>query len=78
VWLDATFHKIRELDRVVSVATVVAIGCTDEGARRVLGVDCGPPEDEAFWMWFLRSLVKRGLKASAWSCPTRTRVSRRR
>ena len=26
VWLDATFHKIREAGRVVSVATVVAIG----------------------------------------------------
>ena len=62
VWLDATFHKVRELDRVVSIATVVAIGCTNQGERRVLGVDCGPSEDEAFWTKFLRSLVKRGLR----------------
>ncbi len=61
VWLDATFHKVRELDRVVSVATVVAIGCTADGERRVLGVDCGPAEDEVFWTAFLRSLVRRGL-----------------
>ncbi len=60
--LDATFHKVRELDRVVSVACVVAVGVTTEGERRVLGVDCGPSEDEAFWTRFLRSLVKRGLK----------------
>jgi putative transposase len=62
VILDATFHKVRELDRVVSVACVVAVGVTTEGERRVLGVDCGPSEDEAFWTRFLRSLVKRGLK----------------
>ena len=60
--LAATFHKVRELDRVVSVACVVSVGVTTEGERRVLGVDCGPSEDEAFWTRFLRSLVKRGLK----------------
>jgi putative transposase len=62
VWLDATFHKIRDLGRVVSVATVVAVGVSGTGERQVLGVDCGPSEDEAFWTRFLRSLVKRGLK----------------
>jgi putative transposase len=62
VWLDATFHKVRELGRVVSVATVVAVGVTTTGERQVLGVDCGPSEDEAFWTRFLRALVKRGLR----------------
>ena len=62
VILDATFHKVRELDRVVSVACVVAVGVTVTGERRVLGVDCGPSEDEAFWTRFLRDLVRRGLK----------------
>ena len=62
VILDATFHKVREFDRVVSVACVVAVGVTTEGERRVLVVDCGPSEDEAFWTRFLRDLVKRGLK----------------
>jgi transposase-like protein len=62
VILDATFHKIREVDRVVSVACVVAVGVTTQGERRVLGVDCGPSEDEAFWTRFLRGLVRRGLK----------------
>jgi putative transposase len=61
VILDATFHKVRELDRVAAVACVVAVGVTSAGERRVLGVDCGPSEDEAFWTRFLRSLVKRGL-----------------
>jgi putative transposase len=63
VWLDATFHKIRSAGRVSSVATVVAIGVCDTGERRILGADTGPSEDHGFWVGFLRSLVKRGLRA---------------
>ena len=62
VWLDATFHKVRELGRVVSVATVVAVGVSDDGQRHVLGCETGPSEDHVFWTRFLRDLVKRGLK----------------
>ena len=62
VWLDATFHKVRETGRVISVATVVAIGVTITGERTVLGAATGPSEDHQFWTSFLRSLVKRGLK----------------
>ena len=67
VWLDATYHKVRENvgddnERVLSVATVVAVGVTTTGERTVLGVDCGPSEDHVFWTHFLRGLVKRGLK----------------
>ena len=47
--------------RVISQATVVAVGVTSDGERQVLGVDVGPSEDRAFWTAFLRSLVKRGL-----------------
>jgi len=61
VWLDATYHKVRVDGRVVSQATVVAIGVTMEGERQVLGIDVGASEDRAFWTAFLRSLVKRGL-----------------
>lgn len=62
VWLDATFHKIREGGRVIQVATVVAVGVSEAGHRSVLGVETGPSEDHAFWTSFLRSLVRRGLK----------------
>ena len=62
LWLDATYHKVREDGRVQSMATVVAIGVTATGERQVLGVDVGPSEDRAFWTAFLRSLVKRGLQ----------------
>jgi transposase-like protein len=61
LWVDATYHKVRVDGRVVSQATVVAIGVTTNGDRQVLGLDVGPSEDRAFWTAFLRSLVKRGL-----------------
>jgi transposase-like protein len=62
LWLDATFHKVREAGRVISVATVVAVGVTAFGERTVLGAATGPSEDHQFWVAFLRQLVKRGLK----------------
>jgi putative transposase len=61
LWVDATYQKVRVDGRVVSQATVVAVGITGDGDRQVLGVDVGPSEDRAFWTAFLRSLVKRGL-----------------
>ena len=61
LWVDATYHKVRVDGRVISQATVVAVGVTSDGTRQVLGLDVGPSEDRAFWTAFLRSLVKRGL-----------------
>ena len=61
VWLDATFVKVRENSRVVSMAVVIAIGVKATGEREVLGLDVGHSEDGAFWTQFLRGLVARGL-----------------
>ncbi len=61
VWLDATYLKVRQDGRVVSMAVVIAIGVRGTGEREVLGLDVGPSEDGAFWLQFLRSLVVRGL-----------------
>jgi putative transposase len=61
VWLDATYLKVRQDGRVVSMAVVIAIGVNGDGQREVLGLDVGPSEDGAFWLAFLRSLVARGL-----------------
>jgi putative transposase len=61
VWLDATYLKVRQDGRVVSMAVVIAIGVNDQGRREVLGLDVGPSEEEAFWQQFLRGLVERGL-----------------
>src|SRR5688572_11850901 len=61
VWLDATFVKVRDDGRVVSMAIVVAVGVDASGQREVLGLDVGPSEDGQFWLRFLRDLVARGL-----------------
>src|SRR5262245_5569475 len=60
LWLDATFVKVRQTGRVVSMAVVIAVGVTATGEREVLGVDLGPSEDGAFWLKFLRALVASG------------------
>ena len=62
VWLDAKYLKVREGDRVVSMALVVAIGVRSTGEREILGCDIGLSEDAPFWTEFLRSLKRRGLK----------------
>jgi transposase-like protein len=61
VWVDATHHKVRQAGRVVSQATVVAVGVRDTGEKRVLGLMPGAAETEAFWLKFCRSLLRRGL-----------------
>jgi putative transposase len=61
VWLDATFVKVRQAGKVVSMAVVIAVSVRLSGEREVLGLDVGPSEDGAFWLQFLRSLVARGL-----------------
>ena len=62
MWIDATYLKVREAGRIVSVATIVAVGVNTDGRREVLGVATGPSEAEPFWKAFLRSLADRGLR----------------
>jgi putative transposase len=59
--LDATFEKVRENGRVISMAVLIATGVKASGEREVVGVDVGPAEDLEFWRAFLRQLVSRGL-----------------
>jgi len=61
MWLKATYLKVREDGRVVSMVLVVAIGVRRDGEREVLGPDVGPSEEASFWQAFLRRLVERGL-----------------
>ena len=61
LWLDATYVKVREIGRIVSVAVTVAVAVNDQGRREVLGMAIGASEAETFWTDFLRSLTRRGL-----------------
>ena len=62
LWLDATYVKVRQTGRIVSVAVTVAVAVNDQGRREVLGVAIGASEAETFWTEFLRSLARRGLR----------------
>src|SRR6476660_4159913 len=59
LWLDATYLKVREGGRIVSVAAIVAVAVDTEGRREIVGLHIGPSEAEVFWTDFLRDLVKR-------------------
>jgi putative transposase len=62
LWVDATYLKVRNNGRIVSVAVIVAVGVNSDGRREVLGMDVGPSEAETFWTDFLRKLRRRGLR----------------
>jgi transposase-like protein len=61
-WIGATYMKVRQNGRIVSVAVIVAVGVNSDGRREVLGMDIGPSEAETFWTAFLRKLARRGLR----------------
>jgi transposase-like protein len=62
LWLDATYVKVREAGRIVSVAVIIATAVNTDGRREVLGMSIGASEAETFWTEFLRGLARRGLR----------------
>ena len=62
MWLDATYVKARRDHHIVSVAVIIAVGVNTDGRREVLGMTVGHSEAEPFWVEFLRSLARRGLR----------------
>ena len=61
LWIDATYVKVRQNGRIVSVAVTIAVAVNTDGRREVLGMDIGASEAETFWTEFLRKLKRRGL-----------------
>ncbi len=62
LWLDATYLKVREGGRIVSVAAIIAVAVSTEGKREIVGLGLGPSEAEPFWSTFLKGLLRRGLR----------------
>jgi transposase-like protein len=62
LWLDATYVKLREGGRIVSMAVIVAVAVNTDGRREILGIAVMPSEAETLWADFLRSLTRRGLR----------------
>lgn len=63
VWVDAVYEKVREDERVESMAVVIATGVNLQGRREVLGLDVIPTESEEGWTQFFKGLKERGLQA---------------
>ena len=42
LWLDATYLKVRENGRIVSVAAIIATAVNGEGRREIIGLGLGP------------------------------------
>src|SRR3546814_9377042 len=59
---------VRRDHHIVSVAVILgssprtAVGVNTDGRREVLGMTVGHSEAEPFWVEFLRSLARRGLR----------------
>jgi putative transposase len=62
LWLDALYLKVRQDHRILNQALIVAIAVRETGDREIVGFSLGASEEYAFWLDFLRSLVRRGLK----------------
>jgi transposase-like protein len=62
LWIDATYVKVRQNGRIISVAVIIAVGVNSDGRREVLGMEIGASEAEPFWTAFLRKLTRRGLR----------------
>jgi transposase-like protein len=62
IWIDATYLKVRQNGRIVSVAAILAVGVNADGRREILGLDIGASEAAPFWTEFLRKLTRRGLR----------------
>jgi len=62
VWLDATYLKVRQGGRIVSIAAIIAVAVNTDGRREIIGLGTGPSEAETFWTEFLRGLKARGLE----------------
>lgn len=61
VILDATYFKVRENNRIVSKAMMVAVGTRYDGHREVLGFDIYKNESIDTWKSFLETLKARGM-----------------
>src|ERR1700724_1194151 len=55
LWIDATYVKVLQAGRIVSVAVIVAVAVNSDGRREVLGMAIGASEAETFWTDFLRA-----------------------
>jgi putative transposase len=59
--LDARYERVRHAGQVIDCAVLIAIGITETGHRRVLGVSVELSEAEVHWCSFIDALLARGM-----------------
>jgi len=63
IFLDATYIKAREENKVIAKAIYIAKGLTNQGKRTILGLKVAAGESFDMWCQFISDLKKRGLAA---------------
>ena len=66
VLVDARVLTVREADRVVSKAALIASGIRGDGVREILGMQMGDSESFATWYDFFTGLKGRRLRGVLW------------
>ena len=62
IWIDALYEKIREDNKVVSKAIMVAMGINSEGHKEILAIEPMENESKDTWELFFDKLKERGMK----------------
>jgi transposase-like protein len=73
LWLDATYLKVRQGGRVVSIAAIIACGVNQDGRREILGLGLGESEAQVSGSSFCGACGSGASAASNWSSPMPTK-----
>lgn len=63
LYVDATYIKVREENKVVSKAVYIGLGVKEDGKREIVGLKVGQEESENNWKDFFDYLKARGFKS---------------
>src|SRR5699024_4667228 len=64
LFVDATYIKVREADKVVSKAVYIGLGVKNDGKREIVGLKVAQAESEENWLDFFDYLKEKIGKAS--------------
>src|SRR5699024_11477726 len=63
LFVDATYIKVREADKVVSKAVYIGLGVKNDGKREIVGLKVAQAESEENWLEFFNYLKERRLQS---------------
>ena len=63
IWVDAMYEKIREGNKVVSKAIMIAMAINSEGHKEIIAIEPMENESSHTWSLFFKKLKDRGLQS---------------